>query len=504
MKRIFTIAAVLLSVAGLFFGLYAAGSGLSTSINSKYHELTPVFTPNGRTLFFCREGHPDNVGYSERKDDQDIWMSTLNSKGAWSRPVHIKADFNSKEYDFPLGVSPDGLTLYVNNIYEKGKVKDGISYSRFVNGKWTAPEPLKIRNFYNRAALSNYYMALDGKSLLINVERRDTVGGLDLYVSFPEKGGRWSEPLNLGPLVNSKYNEGTPFLAPDGKTLYFASNTPGGAGGYDMYVTRRLDDSWRKWSKPKNLGSSVNTKENDTSYVIHPSGAYGVYSRKVRGGNLDLYRTSIPKEHRPEKSILVSGKVVTGDGKPVDAEIYYFRLSDGMLLGRTWTDSKTGKFTLSLVYGERYGIRADKDGFLPESATLDLKSSSKSKYLSLTIRKIEKGANIRLNNVFFSSGSNTLTPDSFAELDRLAEILKSKSSLVMEVGGHTDNRGKSENNLTLSQQRAEAVVAYLIKKGVKKRQVVAKGYGHSEPLASNSSGSGRKQNRRVEFKVLKL
>ena len=187
MNRIYIKATVLLSVAGLFFGLYAAGASLSSSINSRYHELAPVFTPDGRTLFFCREGHPDNVGYAEQKDDQDIWMSTLNSKGYWSAPVRLKADFNSKEYDFPLGVSPDGKTLYVNNIYEKGRVKDGISYSRFVDGKWASPKPLKIKNFYNRAAVSNYYMALDGKSLLINVERRDTVGGLDLYVSFPEK-----------------------------------------------------------------------------------------------------------------------------------------------------------------------------------------------------------------------------------------------------------------------------------------------------------------------------
>jgi len=503
MNRIYIKATVLLSVAGLFFGLYAAGASLSSSINSRYHELAPVFTPDGRTLFFCREGHPDNVGYAEQKDDQDIWMSTLNSKGYWSAPVRLKADFNSKEYDFPLGVSPDGKTLYVNNIYEKGRVKDGISYSRFVDGKWASPKPLKIKNFYNRAAVSNYYMALDGKSLLINVERRDTVGGLDLYVSFPEKNGSWSEPQNLGPLVNSKENEATPFLAPDGKTLYFASNRSGGAGGYDMYVTRRLDDSWRKWSKPKNLGSSVNTKGNDTSYVIHPSGDYAVYSRKIRN-NLDFYKSSIPKEYRPGKSILVSGKVKTSDGKPIDAEIYYVRLSDGLLLGRTWTDSKTGKFTLSLAYGERYGIRADKDGFLPVSATLDLRSSSRSTYLGLTIRKIEKGANIRLNNVFFSSGSNTLSPDSFAELNRLAEILKSNFSLIIEVGGFTDNRGKAQDNLTLSQQRAEAVVAYLISKGVRKKQVVAKGYGNSQPIASNKTDSGRRKNRRVEFKVLNL
>ena len=270
-----------------------------------------------------------------------------------------------------------------------------------------------------------------------------------------------------------------------------------------MYVTRRLDDSWRKWSKPKNLGSSVNTKGNDTSYVIHPSGDYAVYSRKIRN-NLDFYKSSIPKEYRPGKSILVSGKVKTSDGKPIDAEIYYVRLSDGLLLGRTWTDSKTGKFTLSLAYGERYGIRADKDGFLPVSATLDLRSSSRSTYLGLTIRKIEKGANIRLNNVFFSSGSNTLSPDSFAELNRLAEILKSNFSLIIEVGGFTDNRGKAQDNLTLSQQRAEAVVAYLISKGVRKKQVVAKGYGNSQPIASNKTDSGRRKNRRVEFKVLNL
>jgi OmpA-OmpF porin, OOP family len=289
---------------------------LGKNINTKYDELAPVFSADGKTLFFCREGHPDNVGIRTKvdeapilTDDQDIWMSRSDADGNWGPAVHIEAPFNTVSYDFPIGASPNGKTLYIGNIYlRSGEVKPGVSKSIYANGARAFPVPLNIRELYNEAKLVNYSVSVDEKIIILNFQRSDSVGELDIYVSFLGHDQTWSEPKNLGSDINSKYKEVTPFLGADNKTLYFASSRPGGEGGFDMYVSRRLDESWQNWTPVINLGTKINTAGNDIGLVISPSGYDAVYSRETRKGGKDLFSVHLPQTLRPEESVLKARK----------------------------------------------------------------------------------------------------------------------------------------------------------------------------------------------------
>jgi len=487
-------------------------TSLGDGVNSRYDELAPVLAPDGNTLFFCREGHPDNVGVrtivdgaSALRDDQDIWMSRKNTDGTWGRALHIDAPFNSRTYDFPVGTSADGKTLYIGNIYEKnGSVSPGVSKTRFKNGKWSFPEPLRIVNFYNEASLVNYSLSSDERTLILNVQRKDTVGKMDLYVSFLQPDDSWSEPKNLGNEINSAFMEVTPFLAADNKTMYFASNRPGGLGQFDMYMSRRLDNTWTHWTEPVNLGPQINTTGNDINYVIAPTGDYAIFATDTPGKGKDLFRISLPEELRPEKSAIVYGKVLNKDGEPVQSRVVFERLSDGALLARTETNEE-GEFKMHLPLGEEYGIHAESGGYLPQSTTINLKEGlTKDAPVALTMTQMKKGAKMPINNLFFKKGSYHLSKASYAELNRLTKILKNNPGLKIEIGGHTDNTGDARRNMELSKNRARAVMDYLIDQGLPRTNIKAVGYGESRPVAANNSAAGKKKNRRVELTILSV
>jgi len=498
----------------LAFNLFAEVkiTPLGNGVNSRYDELAPVLAPDGNTIFFCREGHPDNVGVrtivdgaSALRDDQDIWMSRRKSDGSWAEAEHINAPFNSRTYDFPVGTSADGKTLYIGNVYSKdGSVSPGVSKTRFRGGKWTFPEPLRIQNFYNEANLVNYSLSADERTLILNLQRKDTVGRMDLYVSFLQPDDSWSEPMNLGKEINSAFMEVTPFLASDNKTLYFASNRPGGVGQFDMYMSRRLDNTWTHWTEPVNLGPNINTAGNDINYIIAPTGDYAIFASDTPGKGKDLYRISLPEELRPEKSVLVFGKVVGKDGKGVQSRVVFERLSDGALLARTETN-EDGDFKMHLPLGEVYGIHAESGGYLPQSTTIDLqKGFSKEHPIELTMTQLAPGAKMPINNIFFRKGSYQLSKESYAELNRLTKLLKGYPGLKVEIGGHTDNTGDERSNMELSKNRARAVMDYLIEKGMPRNAIKAVGYGESRPVANNNTPEGKKKNRRVELTILSI
>ncbi|MCB1200091.1 MAG: OmpA family protein [Leptospiraceae bacterium] len=498
---------VLLALLVLPLEIIAQKIPLSENVNSRYDELAPVLSPDGKTLYLCREGHPQNTGFDKRRDDQDIWVSRRTENGDWTKAERLDAKFNSPLYDFPIGVSGDGSILYIGNKYaDDGVVSPGVSRSRLIREKWGKPEGLKIIDYYNNAGLVNYYMAPDERTLLLNLKRDDTYGKMDLYISLQEEDGSWSAPLNLGNTINSGYNEVTPFIASDLKTLYFASDRPGGMGGFDMYFAQRLDDSWRNWSEPVNMGDTINSQGNDISYIIDPSGEYAIFSSDTKDNGKDLFRVPLPKKFRPETALLVSGTIKDLAGKPLSARIYYERLRDGVKAGQTESNVDTGEFKFTLPKGEKYGLHAELDGYLSISKTIDntKNTGSTSMNVDLTMSPISQGTKINLNNIFFSLGSHTLTKESHAELKRLAKILQKNPKMKVEVGGHTDSQGAEKSNRLLSQRRAESVRKFLIEQGASAGQISAKGYGASTPVASNSTAAGRQANRRVEFTILDL
>ena len=477
---------------------------LSENVNSKYKEYKPLLSPDGQTLYFSRKNHPDNIGGV--KDEEDIWYSQLGSNGEWQMAQNIGSELNNKGPNFISSVTPDGKAVLLGNRYLKnGKMEAGVSMSKNIDGSWSTPVALEIENEYNYSDRANYYLANNRKVLMSSVERDDTNGGRDLYVSFLKEDSTWTEPLNLGAVVNTAGEESSPFLAPDDKTLYFSSNGYAGFGGSDIYVTRRLDDSWTNWSEPENLGPTINSQYEDLFFNIPGNSDFAYYSQGVSNDDLDIFRVAMPLFKRPDPVILVKG--IVRDSKtnePIGARIVYERLSDGAEIGIMDSNPNNGEYEVMLPAGQLYGIRADAEGYVSINENLDLRefdadADRSTETKDLYLAPIETGVTVVLNNIFFDFDKSVLKSESFPELDRVVKLLNDRESITIDIAGHTDSIGAESYNLQLSKRRAEAVYNYLVEKGVSQDRIQVKYYGESQPISSNDTVEGRRDNRRVEF-----
>lgn len=349
-------------------------------------------------------------------------------------------------------------------------------------------------------------MANNKKALLMSIEREDSYGDRDLYASFVNDDGSWSEPVNLGNAVNTASEESAPFLAADDETLYFSSNGFAGFGGTDIYVTRRLDDSWKNWSEPENLGPDINSENDDEFFNIPASGEYAYYSRGVGTDNMDIFKLELPVFYKPAPVVLVQGKVFNSKTNEAlgDVKILYERLPDGTEIGLATSDPSTGSYKIVLPSGAKYGYLAEAEGYVSVNANIDLNNLEEYKEINqdLYLVPIETGATIVMNNIFFDFDKSALKEDSQPELNRVAEFMSNNPDVEIEIAGHTDSLGPEYYNQGLSDRRAKAVFDYLVTKGVAADRVVARGFGESKPVASNDTEAGQAQNRRVEFKIL--
>jgi len=490
---------------------------LDKNVNSDYSELNPLLSPDGKTLYFSRKNHPGNMGGVN--DKEDIWYSELDSSGRWQMAKNMGPKFNNEAPNFInaiQSVTPDGRTavMLLGNKYEpNGKMLAGVSISSNVGGTWSRPIPLKIKNDYNFNEKANYFLTNNRQTLILSVEREDSQGDRDLYVSFMTKDSTWTEPLNLGDVVNSASEESAPFLAADDKTLYYSSKGFSGYGGNDVYVSRRLDDTWTRWSDPENLGPEINSPQEDLYFNIPAASEYAYYSRGVSETNLDIFRVKLPIVRSPDPWVTVKGKIVDATtGKPIGAKIIYERLPDGKELGIAQSNPETGEYEVRLPAGHNYGIRAESQGKISENQNLDLTKIQNDQVIDhkdfnmdpIQVATVEENVTIVLNNVFFDIDKSVLKSESFPELNRIVSTMNEKTGMQIEIAGHTDATGPEAYNLGLSERRAKSVVKYLTEKGVDSGRISVLFYGESKPADNNASVEGRKKNRRVEFKILKL
>jgi outer membrane protein OmpA-like peptidoglycan-associated protein len=481
---------------------------LSPAVNSEVSEFRPLISPDGKTLFFSRSNHPGNIGGVN--DDEDIWYSELDeTTGEWQEARNIGPVLNNKGPNYISSITPDGnsmLLLLGNEYLPNGKMKAGLSISRKTESGWSQPEALKVENLYNYNEKANFYMANNRKTLLMSIEREDSYGDRDLYASFVQQDGSWSDPVNLGNSVNTASEESAPFLAADDETLYFSSDGFAGFGGTDIYVTRRLDDSWKNWSEPENLGPDINSENDDEFFNIPASGEYAYYSRGVGTDNMDIFKLELPVFYKPTPVVLVQGTVYNSKtNQPLgDVEILYERLPDGTEIGLATSDPSTGAYKIVLPSGAKYGYLAEEEGYVSVNANIDLNDLQEYKEITqdLYLVPIETGATVVLNNIFFDFDRSVLKEDSYPELKRVVELLTDNPGLEIEIAGHTDSVGSSTYNQGLSERRAKAVFDYLVENGITSERVVSRGFGESKPVSGNDTSEGRAQNRRVEFKIL--
>ncbi len=476
---------------------------LGPAVNSRYEELAPVISPDGRTLYFIVDGSPHGKG------KQDIYYSVKGDDGKWQPAENIGPPLNMEGHDGILSISPDGTSALLGGIYRPdGSKLDGHSIARYKGGRWRDPEPVEIADYYNENLLTSAFMSTSGKYLFLALERKEGYGDLDLYICFQNADGSWSAPLNLGADVNTKGTDGTPFLATDEKTLYFSSNGRIGLGSQDMYKTERLDETWTKWSRPENLGKQVNSAGWDAYYTIPAQGdiAYFVSSGEGSIGMSDIWKITLPQKARPGAVVTVSGIVMAPDSTPLGADISWERLSTGEEMGMAHSKDVTGEYMIVLPVGEAYGYVAEKDNYLPASENLDLTKAEAYAEIDhdIILNPIKRGAQTVLRNIFFDFDKATLRQESVGELTRVKELLDDNPNLIVEIAGHTDSVGTAAYNNKLSTERAQAVADWLISNGVGSARLKVMGYGESQPIADNATEEDMQKNRRVVFEVIDM
>jgi outer membrane protein OmpA-like peptidoglycan-associated protein len=482
---------------------------------------------------------PSSLGLAH----QTIWVSTRGADGRWTPAVKMPPPLSDEIGTIWAGsVLPDNNTLLVGGqvtgtltdtfreIADEAGRRGGdgffdllhprhdtdrhetdmaadrsrvFAWSTRTAAGWSPPSPIRMRGFSHNADRLEVVLAPDGRHLLLALRNAESNGEHDLFVSTLGDDGVWGKPANLGTAVNSPGRECSPFMAPDSQTLYFCSDRAGGLGGFDFYVTRRLDDTWRRWAPAESMGAEINTPADDISLTVDASGrlafmAIGPLMRE------DIYEFALPPALRPRPVAFVWGRVTTPEGDPLAAGIAYEVLKTGAGAGQANAKPGDGAYQIALPIGDDYAFRASAAGYVAISDRIDLSTAAAGDRFerNLVLVPLEVGKPIRLNNVFFDTARTTLLPESTRELDRLVELLRQLPALRIEIRGHTDSVDDAAFNLRLSEGRATAVADYLAQAGVDRSRFSSRGFGESMPVSTNSTEKGRAENRRVEFVVV--
>ncbi|MEQ9423425.1 MAG: OmpA family protein [Cyclobacteriaceae bacterium] len=482
---------------------------LGPGVNSGVSDISPRITPDGKTLFFDRKYHPQNTDGTD--DGDEIWFSNIQDDGTWGEAQRLGQPLNNDGNNWIESITPDGNSIFLANVYNyfDGSMSPGASISYRERGGWSFPKKQDIDDYENINDYVGFYLSNDSKVLLMSVQRKkkkENIGEKDIYVSFRTGENEWTKPKNLGTTINTEGEEIGPFLAADGVTLFYSTNGLEGFGDNDIYMSKRLDDTWTNWSKPLNVGPVINSDDWETGFTIPASGEYAYFvSAKSGYGKSDIFRIKLPQEAKPDPVVLVYGRVLNSATKePLKANIFYETLPEGKEVGLARSEPENGTYKIVLPFGKQYGFLAKAKDFYAVSENLDLTDLKEYTEIEkdLYLSPIEVGEVVRLNNIFFEFGKAELKPESYPELDRVAKLLDENSGIKIELSGHTDNVGDDASNMSLSSARAQSVVEYLTSKGVSKGRLTSKGYGETSPVATNETEEGRAFNRRVEFKIL--
>lgn len=486
-------------------------TNLGSKVNTAVSEWDPNPTADGTQLYFSGNYRAGGMG------GDDVWVSDLVN-GEWQTPRNLGRKVNGKQDETIDNITADGNTLMLSgnfmgtfglfDIYSIDKVGDDwgdlYHYQYPINTQYV-DEGGNLTADRKAILFSSDRPGGVGDFVPLNTYSHGTnMGNMDIYVSFMTDSG-WSDPVNLGTTINTPFSERSPYLHPDGKTLYFSSDGHAGLGGLDVFKSVRLDDSWTNWSKPVNLGKEINTILNDWGYKIGITGDsafFSGYERTNGYGQWDLYSVTLPKDAKPNPVVMISGTISDNKGHKLQAEVVWEDLKTGEQLGTTKSNLLTGHYFIVLPIGRNYGYYVKKDGYYPTSNNIDLTKSKDGDNLKVDIEltsvkeiKNEKSS-FTINNIFFDFDSDILKIESTTELNRLSKFLKDNNIRSLEVIGHTDKVGSKEYNYNLSLRRAKAVQKYLLEKD-EKLQIATIGKGDDEPIDSADDA----KNRRVEIIV---
>lgn len=496
---------------------------VGSEINSEFDDYGPVVNADETEIIFTTRRRDGNV-YENVWDDNKPYEDIFVSKKAgekWEQATNIGTSINTKFNNSNLTLSPSGNMLF---IYNDGIGDGDVFFSdRKPDGSWTLPKPLpgNINSPYRESSVS---MTKDESTIYFASERPGGLGISDIYSAKKNARGSWTIIKNLGPGINTEYEEDSPYIDYDGKTLYFSSMGRKGMGGRDLFKSTLIDEEKNEWSEPENLGFPINTPDDDL-FITGTSTPNRFYFASERAGGFgysDIYlvtemkkdeekkdepvvvkREPVKKETQPHKFILT---VVDAETKePMEAKVR-MRGVDNTAIASLKTAVGVHEFVIMSPIPKNYIVYVEQDGYIFENLEIALggaKEIQSTDEKKIMLRKIKTGEVSVLRHVFFDTGKATLKPESSDELDKLLKLMEQNTKMRVEIGGHTDNVGGHDINIQLSQRRAGAVKNYLTSKGIEAKRITAVGYGETKPIVSNDDEEGgRAINRRVEFKIL--
>lgn len=471
-----------------------APQNMGDAVNSSESEYFPSMPIDGKLLVFTRRLNNFN---------EDFFASE-KAGNTWDKSIRLPGAINTAQNEGAQNISQDGEWLVFtgcNRADGQGSCDIYISYK--TPEGWSPA--FNLGNKVNTDQWeSQPCLSPDKRDLYFSSRRQDGYGGSDIYVAHLLPSGKWSEPENMGPGINTAGDESTPFIHADNQTLFFASNGLPGYGSEDLYLVRKGADG--KWSKPMNLGYPINTIDHEGSLFIAADSktAYYASDRSDSKGGLDIYSFDLREDLRPAKTLWVKGKVYdskTSSGLPSSVEL--IDLSSKQTISKVQTD-ETGNYLITLPVGKDYAFNVNRKGYLFYSDSYSLKNKTADSVYqkNIPLQPIEVQAGIVLRNLFFETNKYEIKSESEVELDKVVQFLQDNPTVKIQLEGHTDNVGSAADNQKLSDARAYTVVNYLVTKGIKGSRMVAKGFGATKPVADNKTEAGRAQNRRTEMRVL--
>lgn len=467
---------------------------LGNLVNTADNEYFPGITADENVLIFTR---------LVNGRDEEFYRS-FRSEGKYSLAQNMGYPVNTERNEGTVSLSADGQYIFYtacNRPAAHGSCD--IFLSKLEGNTWS--EPINLGPPVNTASWeSQPCLSFDGRTLYFSSNRPGGYGESDIwYTTF--KNGRWTPPINAGPEINTAKDEQSPFIAKDDQTLYFNSEGHPGMGGIDLYYTRRDADG--RWQKPVNMGYPINSDKDETCIVISSNGKDAFMAREGEDsyGGLDLYSFELYEAARPHKTGYTKGVVFDAiTRKKLTAKVELLDLETGRTVVESYSNRLSGEFLVCLQGNRNYALNVSAQGYLFYSENFELKNQDATDplLLSVPLQPITAGAKVILKNIFFDSDKYELKEESKVELNKLIQFLGSNPKVSIEIGGHTDNTGGREKNVPLSANRAKAVKDFLVQAGVPMARLTYKGYADTQPIAENVNPEGRAKNRRTEIKIL--
>ena len=477
---------------------------LGPNVNTRQDEYWPSLSADGQTLVITRKVETFDIVMGNRMQEDFFYSHYEN--GEWTPMKSVGSPLNTPDNEGAQSISANGKLMVYTVCNRKGVIgRCDIYYTEKEGDEWTNIKNMgaPVNTIHKETQPS---LSADGRTLYFASDRPGGKGELDIWVSQRNDDGTWQDPVNLGDSINTPGDEMSPFIHQDNNTLYFSSDSHIGMGGFDLYMTRR--DSTGHFTHIQNLGYPINTSGDEVGLIVNARGDMAYYASDMEKENgKDIYRFELYKEARPSEVSYMKGQVFdVKSRKRLKADFELYNLNNGNLVSRSESDDRTGEFLICIPTNCDYMLNVTRPGYLFYSDNFTLKGVyhlDKPFLKDVPLKPIESGESIVLKNIFYETDSYALKPESKYELNKIVTFMKSNPSVHIEISGHTDTVGTADYNQVLSENRAKSVVNYLIENGIESERLSYKGFGFSKPIDSNDTEAGRAANRRTELKIVK-